>query len=57
MSRLLGAMKLKIREIVLVEERPFTSADFREFEIAGQKHHMTNGTSETLFLSLKNLVK
>jgi hypothetical protein len=40
MSRLLGVMKLKIREIVLVEERPFTFADFREFEIAGQKYHM-----------------
>ena len=46
MSRLLGAMKikLKIREIVLVEERPFTFADFREFEIAGQKYHMKDGT-------------
>jgi len=33
-------MKLKIREIVLVEECPFTFADFREFEIAGQKYHM-----------------
>jgi hypothetical protein len=44
MSGLLGAMKLKIREIVLVEERPFSSADFREFEIAGQKYHMKDGT-------------
>ena len=53
MSRLLGAMKLKIREIVLVEERPFTSADFREFEIAGQKHHMTDGTFRNLISKLK----
>ena len=44
MSRLLGAMKLKMREIVLVEKRPFSSADFREFEIAGQKYHMKDGT-------------
>ena len=44
MSRLLGAMKLKIREIVLVEKRPFTFADFREFEIAGQKYQMKDGT-------------
>ena|SRR5215831_17301767 len=53
MSRLLGAMKLKIREIVLVEERPFTSSDFREFEIAGQKHHMTDGTFRNLISKLK----
>jgi len=39
MSRLLGAMKLKMREIVLVEKRPFSSADFR-----GQKYHMKDGT-------------
>jgi hypothetical protein len=53
MSRLLGAMKLKIREIVLVEERPFTFADFREFEIAGQKYHMTDGTFRNFISELR----
>ena len=53
MSGLLGAMKLKIREIILVEERPFTFADFREFEIAGQKHHMTDGTFRNFISKLR----
>jgi hypothetical protein len=53
MSRLLGAMKLKIREIVLVEECPFTFADFREFEISGQKYHMKDGTFRNLISKLR----
>src|SRR5215467_10531308 len=46
-------MKLKIREIVLVEERPFTFADFREFEVAGQKYHMTDGTFRNNIFKLR----
>src|SRR5215472_913106 len=53
MSGLLGAMKLKIREIILVEERPFTFADFREFEIAGQKYRMTDGTFRNFISKLR----
>jgi hypothetical protein len=44
MSRLLGAMKLKIREIVLIEQRPFSFVDFRAFEVAGEKYEMKDGT-------------
>jgi hypothetical protein len=44
MSRLLGAMKLKIREIVLIEQRPFSFVDFREFEVGGEKYEMDHGT-------------
>jgi hypothetical protein len=29
----LGAMKLKMKEIILIEQRPFSFADFREFEV------------------------
>jgi hypothetical protein len=53
MSRLLGAMKLKIREIVLLEKRPFTFADFRESEIAGQKYHMKDGTFRNFISKLR----
>lgn len=53
MSRLLGAMKLKIREIVLVEKRPFTFADFREFEIAGQKYCMKDATFRNFISKLR----
>ena len=44
MSRLLGAMKLKIREIVIKEQRPFSFVDFREFEVGGEKYEMDHGT-------------
>jgi hypothetical protein len=37
-------MKLKIKQIVWVEQRPFSFADFREFEVGGEKYHMTEGT-------------
>ena len=53
MSKLLGAMRLKIGEIVLVEKRPFTFADFREFEIAGQKYHMKDGTFRNFISKLR----
>ena len=52
MSKLLGAMKLKTREIV-VEKRPFTFADLREFEIAGQKYHMKDGTFRNFISKLR----
>jgi hypothetical protein len=46
-------MKLKIIEIVLVEECPFTFADFREFEISGQKYHMKDGTFRNFISKLR----
>jgi hypothetical protein len=40
MSKLSGAMKLRMKEIVIVEGRPFPYADFMEFEVCGQKHSL-----------------
>ena len=53
MSRLLGAMKLKINEIVLVEKRPFSFADFMEFEIGGQEYRMKDGTFRNIISQLR----
>jgi hypothetical protein len=36
-------MKLKMKEIILIEQRPFSFADFREFEIGGKKYQMKHG--------------
>jgi hypothetical protein len=44
MSKLFGAMKLKIKEIVFVEDRPFSYLDFAEFEICEQNYKMNHGT-------------
>lgn len=44
MHKLLGAMKLKMKEIVLLEQRPFCFADFKEFEVGDQKYGMRHGT-------------
>lgn len=44
MSRILFAMKLKIAEIVLKEQRPFSIADLKEFEVGGKKYQIEYGT-------------
>ena len=44
MHKILAAMKLKMNEIILLEQRPFSFADFREFEIDGKKYQMKHGT-------------
>jgi hypothetical protein len=36
-------MKLKMNEIVFLERRPFTFADFRQFEVRGEKYEMSHG--------------
>jgi hypothetical protein len=53
MSKLLGAMKLKIKEIVFVEDRPFSYLDFAEFEICGQNYKMNHGTFRNNISRLK----
>ena len=53
MSRLLGAMKLKIREIVLLEQRPVCYLDLRNFEINGKKYQMNHGTIRNNISKLK----
>jgi hypothetical protein len=53
MSKLLGAMKLRMKEIVIVEGRPFSYADFMEFEVCGQKHKMSYGTFRNNISKLK----
>jgi hypothetical protein len=44
MSKLFGAMKLKMKEIVIVQGRPFSYLDFAEFEVSGQTYKMSHGT-------------
>jgi hypothetical protein len=53
MSKLFGAMKLKIKEIVLVEGRPFSYLDFAEFEAGGQNFKMSHGTFRNCISKLK----
>jgi hypothetical protein len=54
MSKLLGAMKLKIKEIVLGQARPFSYLDFEEFEVSGQPFKMSHGTFRNYISKLKN---
>jgi hypothetical protein len=51
-SKLLGAIKLKMREIVFVEQRPFSYADFREFEVQGEKYTPKYTTLRNVFSKL-----
>ena len=44
MDKITPLMKLKIKETVLGERRPFCVFDFREFEVGGKKCSMTDGT-------------
>jgi hypothetical protein len=46
-------MKLKMKEIILIEQRPFSFADFREFEIGGKKYQMGYGTFRNSISRLK----
>ncbi len=46
-------MKLKIKEIVLVEKRPFCVFDFREFEVGGVKYSLADGTFRNNILKLR----
>jgi len=43
-SKILGAMKLKIHEIVLKEQRPFSLADLKDFEVGGKRYKIGYGT-------------
>jgi hypothetical protein len=53
MTKIALPMKLKIKEIVLIEQRPFCIADFREFEVGGKKYHMNDGTFRNYILKLR----
>jgi hypothetical protein len=44
LRKLRYAMRVKIREIVLTERRPFCLADLRELGVGGKKHQISNGT-------------
>jgi hypothetical protein len=43
-SKILSAMKLRINEIVLKEQRPFSLSDLKTFEIGGKKYEIGYGT-------------
>ena len=53
MSKTLAAIKLRIAEIVLKENRPFCIADLEEFEISGKKHRITYDTAKNIVSFLK----
>jgi hypothetical protein len=38
--KILGVMKLKMKEIIFIEQSPFSSADFRDFEIGSKKYQL-----------------
>jgi hypothetical protein len=44
MSKILSAMKLRIHEIVLKEQRAFSLSDLKTFEIGGKKYEISYGT-------------
>jgi DNA-binding transcriptional ArsR family regulator len=46
-------MKLKIREIVLKEQRPVCFLDLRKFEVNGEKYQMKDGTFRNKISALK----
>jgi hypothetical protein len=46
MSKILGVMKLKITEIIMKEQRPFTIADLKEFEVGDKKYQIGYGTAK-----------
>jgi hypothetical protein len=43
----------KMKEIILIEQRPSSFADFREFEIDGKKYQMKHGTFRNNISRLK----
>jgi hypothetical protein len=53
MSKLLEAMRSKIKEIVIEEHRPFSAGDFRRFEVDGQEYKMSQGTYRNYVVMLK----
>jgi hypothetical protein len=53
MSKTLGAIKLRIAEIVLKENRLFCIADLEEFEIGGKKYQIAYETVKNIVSSLK----
>ena len=46
-------MKLKMKEIILIEQRPFSFADFREFEVGAKKYQTGYGTFRNNISRLK----
>lgn len=53
MSKLLEAMKCRIKEIVIEEHRPFSFGNFRRFEVDGQEYKMSHGTYRNYLVKLK----
>src|SRR4051812_43758898 len=53
MSKLLGAMKLRMKQIALIQDRPFSYLDFVEFEVGGQAYKMSHGTFRNYISKLK----
>jgi hypothetical protein len=43
----------KMKEIILIEQSPFSFADFRGFEIGGKKYQMKDGTFRNYISKLR----
>jgi hypothetical protein len=48
-------MKLKMKEIILLEQRPFAFANFREFGVGSKKYQMKDGTFRNNISKLRNI--
>ena len=57
MGKIVSAVKLRISQIVLTEQRPFCISDLLEFEVGGQMHRMSYGTARNCISKLKKLGK
>jgi hypothetical protein len=51
--KLFNAMKQRIKEIILEEDRPFSFVDFRRFELNCEAYEMKHGTFRNNIVALK----
>ncbi len=57
MGKIVSAVKLRISQIVLTEQRPFCISDLLEFKVGGQMHRMSYGTARNYISKLRKLGK
>jgi hypothetical protein len=53
--KILGPMKLKMKETILLEQRPFAFANFREFGVGSKKYQMKDGTFRNSISKLRKI--
>ena len=52
-AKIVSAMKMHIRRLVLIEKRPFCFRDFLDFEVNGKRYKMKHGTIRNKISELK----